>query len=67
MPKNGLTKVVSEKKLAANGANAQHSTGPKTELGKEKCKCTHSSTDFSLDISCPPWSLVRRSGKRSKT
>jgi hypothetical protein len=30
--------VVSEKKLAANRSNAQHSTGPKTELGKEKSK-----------------------------
>ena len=29
---------ISEKKLAANRANAQHSTGPKTQEGKEKSK-----------------------------
>ncbi len=38
MPKNGPIKEVSEKKLAANRANAQHSTGPKTPEGKEKSK-----------------------------
>ena len=35
---NGIGKQTSPKKLAANRANAQHSTGPKTEEGKTKSK-----------------------------
>ena len=33
---NGQAKAVSPQKVAANRANAQHSTGPKTPEGKEK-------------------------------
>jgi hypothetical protein len=35
---NGQANVVSPQKLAANRANAQHSTGPRTPEGKEKSK-----------------------------
>jgi hypothetical protein len=34
----GQAKPVSPQKLAANRANAQHSTGPKTPEGKDKSK-----------------------------
>lgn len=54
MPKDEPRKVPSEKKLASNRANAQHSTGPKTPEGKEKSKQNSRKHGFFARQPLPP-------------